>query len=177
MPAVRLADYRTFIAAIDERQMNRCPSEGSPAPLYVRQLLRADVQNNKKDHAMLNTLKTAAIAALLGLSTLGAMPAQAQADSLYLGLGDRHDDSRFGLYLGDNGRAYRRDHYRDAYRDEYRSERRCSPERALYKAQRMGIRRARIADVSRRTIDVVGRQHGDRVRVTFARAPRCPVIG
>jgi len=121
---------------------------------------------------MLNTLKTAAIAALVGLSTLGAMPAQAQADSLYLGLGDRHHDSRFGLYLGDNGRAYRRDHYRD----EYRSERRCSPERALYKAQRMGIRRARIADVSRRTIDVVGRQHGDRVRVTFARAPRCPVI-
>jgi len=125
---------------------------------------------------MLNTLKTAAIAALIGLSTLGAMPAQ--ADSLYLGLGDRHNDSRFGLYLGDNDRAYRRDHYRDyQYRDEYRSERRCSPERALYKAQRMGIRRARIADVSRRTIDVVGRQHGDRVRVTFARAPRCPVIG
>ena len=129
---------------------------------------------------MLNTLKTAAIAALVGLSTLGAMPAQ--ADSLYLGLGDRHNDSRFGLYLGDNEeRAYRRDRYRDDYRyygDEYRrSERRCTPERALYKAQRMGIHRARIADVSRRTIDVIGRQHGDRVLVTFARAPRCPVIG
>jgi hypothetical protein len=132
--------------------------------------------NEEKDHAMLNTLKTAAIAALIGLSTLGAMPAQ--ADSLFLGSGERHNDSRFGLYLGDNARAYRRDHYRDYQsRDEYRSERRCSPERALYKAQRMGIRRARIADVSRRTIDVVGRQHGDRVRVTFARAPRCPVIG
>ena len=127
--------------------------------------------NEEKDHAMLNILKSAAIAALIGLSSLGAVPAQ--ADSLYLGLGDRHNDSRFGLYLGDNDRAYRR----DRYREEYRSERRCSPERALYKAQRMGIRRARIADVSRRTIDVVGRQHGDRVRVTFARAPRCPVIG
>ena len=121
-------------------------------------------------------LKTAAIAALVSLSTLGAMPAQ--ADSLYLGSGDRHEEGRFGIYLGDGNSTYRRDRYRDyEYRDEYRSERRCSPERALYKAQRMGIRRARIADVSRRTIDVVGRQHGDRVRVTFARAPRCPVIG
>jgi hypothetical protein len=124
---------------------------------------------------MLNTLRTAAIASLIGISTLGAMPAH--ADSLYLGMGD----GRFGLYLGDNERDYRRDRYSDDYRDgrdEYRrSERRCTPERALYKAQRMGIRRARIADVSRRTIDVVGRQHGDRVRVTFARAPRCPVIG
>ncbi len=41
----------------------------------------------------------------------------------------------------------------------------------------MGVRRARIADVSRRTITVVGRSHGDRAVVTFARAPRCPVIG
>ena len=129
---------------------------------------------------MFSALKTAAIAGLLGFFTLAAMPAQ--ADSLQFRFGDRHDDSRFGLYLGDNERAYRRDRYRDDYRDEYRdeyrrSERRCTPERALYKAQRMGIRRARVDDVSRRTIDIVGRQHGDRVRVTFARAPRCPVIG
>ena len=89
---------------------------------------------------MLNTLRTAAIASLIGISTLGAMPAH--ADSLYLGMGDGRGDGRFGLYLGDNERDYRRDRYRDDYRDgrdEYRrSERRCTPERALYKAQRMG---------------------------------------
>ena len=86
-------------------------------------------------------------------------------------------------------RAYRRDRYRDEYRDDEfrrddyrrdefrRVERGCSPERALYKAQRIGVRRARIADVSRRTISVVGRSRGERVYITYARAPRCPIIG
>ena len=41
----------------------------------------------------------------------------------------------------------------------------------------MGIRRARIDDVGRRTIDVVGRSRGDRVIVSFDRRdPRCRVI-
>ena len=124
---------------------------------------------------MWNALRTAAIASLIGISAMGAMPAY--ADSLYLGLGDDSNDGRFGLDLGDQGRDYRRDRYRDGHDEYRRSERRCTPERALYKAQRMGIHRARIADVSRRTIDVVGRQHGDRVIVTFARGPRCQVIG
>jgi hypothetical protein len=62
-------------------------------------------------------------------------------------------------------------------RDDRRFERGCSPERALDKAERMGIRRARIDDVGRRTIDVVGRSRGDRVIVSFDRRdPRCRVI-
>ena len=66
---------------------------------------------------------------------------------------------------------------RDDRRDDRRSERGCSPERALDKAERMGIRRARIDDVGRRTIDVVGRSRGDRVIVSFDRRdPRCRVI-
>jgi hypothetical protein len=132
---------------------------------------------------MFNAIKTAAIAGLVGLTALAAVPAK--ADSIYLGFGN--GDARFGVYQGDSGRAYRRDRYRDEeYRDEYRddyrdefrrSERRCSPERALYKAERIGVRRARIADVSRRTISVVGRSRGERVYITFARTPRCPIIG
>ena len=39
----------------------------------------------------------------------------------------------------------------------------------------MGIRRARIADVGRRTIDVRGRdRYGERIYVTFGRQPSCP---
>ena len=133
----------------------------------------------------MHTLKTTVMVTLVGISTFGAVPVQ--AEGLYLGFGNTQDD---GVYLGSRERMFLpdrygdeyRDDYRDKYRDDYRdevrrSERRCTPERALYKAQRMGIHRARIADVSRRTIDIVGRQHGDRVLVTFARAPRCPVIG
>ncbi|PBC03663.1 hypothetical protein [Mesorhizobium sp. WSM3860] len=113
---------------------------------------------------MFNQIKTAALSALVGLGTLGAIPAH--ADSLYLGFGNNHDP-RFGVYTGDDD-GYRRD------RDWRR--RGCSPDRALDKAERMGLHRVRIVDISRRTVKVAGRQYGDRVVVVFANERGCPVI-
>jgi hypothetical protein len=115
---------------------------------------------------MFNTIKTAALSALVGLGALAAIPAH--ADSLYLGFGDRHDP-RFGIYAGDDD-GYRRDWRRD------RDWRGCSPDRALDKAERMGLHRVRIVDISRRTVKVVGRQYGDRVVVVFANERGCPII-
>ena len=116
---------------------------------------------------MFNTIKTAALSALVGLGTLAAMPAH--ADSLYLGFGN-NNDPRFGVYAGDDGYRHRRDERRDYWR------RGCSPERALNKAERMGLYRARIVDVNRRTVKVMGRQDGDRVVIVFANERGCPVI-
>ncbi|TPL09583.1 MULTISPECIES: hypothetical protein [unclassified Mesorhizobium] len=116
---------------------------------------------------MNTTIKTAALSALVGLATLAAIPAH--ADSLYLGFGN-NQDPRFGVYAGDDGYRYRRDERRDDWR------RGCSPERALDKADRMGLRRARIVDVNRRTVKVMGRQYGDRVVIVFANERGCPVI-
>lgn len=116
---------------------------------------------------MLTTLKTATIAGLIGLMSLPALPAK--ADSIYLGFGDRRDDTRFGVYIGDNDGQ--------RYRERNRRASRCSPDRALDKAERMGIRRARIDFVTERRIGVIGRSRGDRVAVTFARTRGCPVIG
>lgn len=73
----------------------------------------------------------------------------------------------------------RQDGYRDGYYpDDRRSmQRTCTEGRALDKAERMGISRARIADVGRRTIEVLGRDRdGDRISVTFGRSPSCPVL-
>jgi hypothetical protein len=112
---------------------------------------------------MFNTIKTVALSALIGIGTLAAIPAQ--ADSLYLGFGN-NNEPRVGVYTGDEN-GYRRD------RDWRRS---CSPDRALDKAERMGLRRARIVDVSRHTVKVAGRQYGDRVVVVFANERGCPVI-
>jgi hypothetical protein len=81
----------------------------------------------------------------------------------------RYEDRR---YDDDNSR------YGDRrYDNRGWARRECSPERALYKAERMGIRRARIVDVGRRTIDVRGRtRYGERVIVSFGRWDRgCPV--
>lgn len=89
------------------------------------------------------------------------------------------------LQIGRDGLRIERDcnpRYEDCYRSERRREAyddrpRCSEGRALRKAERMGIRRARIADIGRRTIDVSGRdRYGDRIRVTFGRQPSCPVL-
>ena len=50
-------------------------------------------------------------------------------------------------------------------------------ERAVNKAERMGLHRVRVVDVGRHSITVRGRSYGERARLTFGRAPSCPVIG
>ena len=95
------------------------------------------------------------------------MPAVAQADSLYLNFGGGYREPGVGVYLGDD----------DGPRYRHRPARRaCTPDRALDKAERLGLRRARVVDVDRRTIEVRGRKHGDRVTLTFGRSPNCPII-
>ncbi|PZO82140.1 MAG: hypothetical protein DI629_01335 [Mesorhizobium amorphae] len=128
---------------------------------------------------MSNILKTIALAATLGVGT-SAVPAVAHADSLFFSIGQNGPE--FGL-ISDHGSRYRdrdRDWREDRRHGEERWDRRgrrdCSPGRALDKAERMGVRRAFVRDVGRRTIEIGGRQRGDRVSVTFARAPGCPVI-
>lgn len=69
-----------------------------------------------------------------------------------------------------------RDDYRYLGRNEVRYAR-CTEDRALDKAERMGLRRVRIESSGRRVIEVRGRQRdGDRVIVAFGRAPSCPVL-
>lgn len=97
-----------------------------------------------------------------------ALPAQAQVQ-LEIG--------RDGLRIeGDcNPRYENCERYRD---DRYRERPRvCTENRALEKAQRMGIRRAHVERAGRRTIDVRGRdRRGERVYVTFGRDRHCPVL-
>lgn len=126
---------------------------------------------------MFKTLKTAGLSALIALGTLAAIPAtSAQAEGLYLNFGS-NGDARFGVYVGDDDRRWRRHDRRHDRWERHHMRRECSANRALNKAERMGIRRARIVDIDRRSITVRGRKWGDRVTVDFGRAPNCPVIG
>jgi len=73
------------------------------------------------------------------------------------------------ITFGDDRRDFRR--HRDWNDDG------CSPDRALWKAERMGIRRARIDRIGRRSIAVSGWQDGDRVFVRFDRFDRrCGIL-
>ena len=118
---------------------------------------------------MFRVIKTAAIAGLVSFTALAVVPAK--ADNLNLSFGGR--DARIGIYSGNGSRM----HYPRYHEQHWWSERRCTPERALYKAQRIGVHRARIDYVGQHEIGVVGRSRGERVYLTFARAHNCPIIG
>ena len=109
--------------------------------------------------------------ALLASATM-AVPVQASAQDIELEIG------RDGLRIERDCNPRYEDCYRGERRGYYDDDRpRCSEGRALRKAERMGIRRARIADVGRRTIDVRGRdRYGERIYVTFGRQPNCPIL-
>lgn len=124
-------------------------------------------------------------AATLAVSGTPATTVQAQDIEIQLGrdgpnvrMRDRCDPRYENCRRDDrNWRGDRRDDRR-ARRDEgARWRDQCTPDRALAKAERMGIRRARILDVGRRTVDVRGRSRGgDRVVISFGRWDRgCPI--
>jgi hypothetical protein len=132
---------------------------------------------------MRSFVTSTALALAVAFTSVPVAFSTASAQDVQLQLG-RHGPK---LKLGDNcdpdrddcDSRVRRDERRDDDRDARRSDRGCTPDRALDKADRMGIRRARIADVGRRSIDVVGRSRsGNRVVVSFDRRDRrCGVIG
>lgn len=116
---------------------------------------------------MFHKFKMAGISALIGLGTLMALPAGAQADNLYFGFGI---GARSGDYVaGQSGRSHRAERGRHHNRS-------CSAWQAARKAERLGMRRARVVDVNRRVIRVVGRANHGRTQMVFARTRGCPII-
>ena len=115
---------------------------------------------------MFAKLKTAMLSVIVGLGTLAAIPATAQADGLYLNYGGGR--TGIGIHIGDYDRV--------DWRHRHHRRHSCTPHRAVNKAARYGVRRARVINVGRRTITVAGHKWGDRVRMTFGRAPHCPIV-
>ncbi|KQZ14169.1 MULTISPECIES: hypothetical protein [unclassified Mesorhizobium] len=123
---------------------------------------------------MLNKIKTAVLSALIGIGTLAAVPATASADGLYLNFGG--DGPRLGIQASDHGNRHWRGDRHDEWRRDRDWRRMCTPGRAVDKAERMGLRRARVVDVGRHTIRVAGRKYNQRVVVVFGRDRNCPVV-
>jgi hypothetical protein len=122
---------------------------------------------------MRNFLINSALALAMGISGLPLIAGFAAAQDLELSIG------RDGPQLRTRERC---DPYEDDDCDEGRYveervvRRGCTEGRALDKAERMGVRRARIVEAGRRTIEVRGRSRdGERVYLTFGRERGCPV--
>jgi hypothetical protein len=109
---------------------------------------------------MTNLIVKAGVAALIALTGLAATAPTAAAASPDLGIYVQYHD---------------RDRDRD-WRPDRRPPPGCSPRRAEDKASRMGLRRTRVVDVSRRTVTVVGFGRRGPDRVVFANVRGCPVI-
>lgn len=143
---------------------------------------------------MFSFVRNSTFSALLCLGGMMVAPQLASAQTVQFELGQ--SGGRVTVRPDCSREAFRndprcRDHGRDnggrggnwgnddeEYGRDYRSDRRrhCSPEQALDKAERMGLRRARIETVGRRFIEVSGRSERGRVTVTFARDRGCPIV-
>ena len=127
---------------------------------------------------MFANLKRIAVSAIVGLGVLAAIPATAQAHHMHGGGG-----AQFGIWFGNSGHSqWRHGHRRDRHWDKryhkrrHGHVRRCSVNRAINKAHRMGVHRPRVRFANQHVIKIKGRSHGHRVRIVFSRAPGCPVL-
>jgi hypothetical protein len=117
---------------------------------------------------MTNFIVKTGIAALIALTGFAGTATVAAAQG-----------PEFGIYIQHRG-GWDGDRHRD--RDRWDGPRhhqrggRCSPRLAEEKARHMGLRRARVVDVDRRTVTVVGRDRRGRDRIVFANDRGCPVI-
>jgi hypothetical protein len=123
---------------------------------------------------MRNFLIKAAFSLAIGLTGLPLLAGTASAQQFELNIGRDGPQLRMREACDpDFEYCYERRDYVD--RPVMRG---CSEGRALNKAARMGIRRARIVDADQRTIEVRGRaRDGERIYVTFSRQRGCPVLG
>lgn len=118
---------------------------------------------------MLKMIKTAVFSVLIGLGGIAAAPAAAQADGLYINFGG--NGPGYGVHV--NHRDHGRHH--DWRRNNNRHQA-CNARTAVNKAERMGVRRARVVDANRRVVKVAGRKFNRPVTVTFANQRGCPTL-
>ena len=142
---------------------------------------------------MTTLFKKTILAAVLGLGALTASVPAASAAGLSVTIdtvGYRNGFLEVQDYDGgwDGERRYGRDRDRDRDRDRWdrrddrrhgdwgRRRGRCSPDLAVAKARDIGLRRARIVDVSRSKVVVDGFRRGEYRRIVFANDRGCPAL-
>ena len=133
---------------------------------------------------MTNFFKKTMIAAVLGLGALTAVAPAVSAADINLSIeqvGYRNGFFEVHDYRRDNDRGrwdrnrWDRRHDRRHGGDWGRRDR-CSPNFAVEKARDLGMRRARVVDVTPRKVVVEGFRHGGYSRIVFANDRRCPVL-
>jgi hypothetical protein len=133
--------------------------------------------------------KSGALAAVLGLGLLAA-PAYAESnyydgDVIIESGGVVRDRDYHPDWRGDEDWHHERRYNRSGVVIEFgtpgvraystRRNRSCSVDRALDKAEDLGLHRVRVVSAGERTIKVRGRKDGERVTIRFGRERGCPI--
>ncbi len=112
---------------------------------------------------------TALASAVVGLGMLFITPTLASAGVGGGSVGYSHGNTHVELRIGHGPRVIKRKHGHREYHD-----RTCRPGKAVYNAERHGLRDAHIGRIGHRFIVVTGRQRGHFVKMGFDRhSPRC----
>jgi hypothetical protein len=111
---------------------------------------------------MFRIFTKAALAALIGLGAMSAIPATASAND-------------FGVRIEVAGPRHHYDDRRHS-NDRYYRGPMCSNRLALQKAARTGLRGARIVARSPRAVVIEGRRHHRHDRMVFANNRGCPIV-
>jgi hypothetical protein len=116
---------------------------------------------------MFRIIRTAALAAVLGIGAMAATPSAAEASTASFSFGFGSGSGAFSVQIGPGHRDHGRYHHR----------RYCSDRQALSKARDMGLRNARVARASHRNVEIRGwsRWRGHQA-IVFSRAPHCPIV-
>ncbi|MFN4274460.1 MAG: hypothetical protein ACK4F5_16775 [Aliihoeflea sp.] len=121
---------------------------------------------------MFKFVRTATLAAIVGLGALAAMPASAEASNASFSFGVTSPDGAFSIQFGNPGPRYHRGQPR-----HHHHVRHCSDRQAVNRARDMGLRNARIIRSGHRTVEVSGWSHRRGYsEIVFSRAPHCPIV-
>lgn len=115
----------------------------------------------------------AALAALIGFGGIGATATTASADTIRFGV----SDGGFSVQVRDHDRRDRGWDRHERRWDRHDRRGRCAPWMATRKAERFGLRRAHVVDISRHRVIVEGRKRGRFITVAFANDRGCPTLG
>jgi hypothetical protein len=130
----------------------------------------------QRRHPMFKSVKTVLLSLAIGVGAIAGASTAAQAGTgLY-----NHSNQGDVMQIDHRGHHrpphWRPQHWRPSHHRPPMDWRRCTPQRAAWKADRLGLNRVRVLAVTPRTITVQGRRYGDRHRIVFGRAAHCPVI-
>lgn len=124
---------------------------------------------------MIKSVKAAAIAIAVTTGAAVLSTSSAQAGQFSFGFEIRGPGGYYHFHNGHPSQG----HYHNGPRhhnNQYRAQRGCKPRLAVRKARKLGVHRAQLIRMNKKTLKVRGFRYGHRTVIKFANRRGCPII-